>query len=67
MKKEHGKGLIRKPAVSGTFYPKDREALSRQIDELLDSVVVKNYGDPIGFAGVMKKYNFAGLDRKSVV
>ena len=34
MKKEHGKGLIRKPAVAGTFYPKDKEALSRQIEYL---------------------------------
>ncbi len=60
MKKEHGKGLIRKPAVSGTFYPKDREALSRQIDELLDSVVVKNYGDPIGFVCPHAGYIYSG-------
>ena len=40
--------MIRKPAVAGAFYPGDKEALNRQIDEFLDSVIVKDYGNHIG-------------------
>ena len=52
--------MIRKPAVAGTFYPLDKGMLNRQIDEFLDSVVVKDYGDPIGFVCPHAGYIYSG-------
>jgi AmmeMemoRadiSam system protein B len=53
--------MIRKPAVAGTFYPSDKEALTRQIDQLLDAVIIKDYGDPIGFVCPHAGYIYSGL------
>jgi AmmeMemoRadiSam system protein B len=53
--------VIRKPAVAGTFYPNDKEALNRQIDEFLDSVIVRDYGDPIGFVCPHAGYIYSGF------
>ena len=53
--------MIRKPAVAGTFYPNDKEALNRQIDEFLDSVIVRDYGDPIGFVCPHAGYIYSGF------
>ena len=53
--------MIRKPAVAGTFYPGDKEALTAQVDNLLDTIVVKDYGDPIGFVCPHAGYIFSGL------
>ncbi len=53
--------MIRKPVVAGTFYPDDKEALIRQIDELLDSVVIENFGDPIGFVCPHAGYIYSGF------
>ena len=52
--------MIRKPAVAGTFYPLDKDMLNRQIDEFLDSVIVKEYGDPIGFVCPHAGYIYSG-------
>ena len=40
--------MIRKPAVAGSFYPLDRGMLNRQIDECLDSVIIKIMGIHLG-------------------
>ena len=53
--------MIRKPAVAGTFYPRDKYELIKQIDEFLDSVIVKNYGDPIGFVCPHAGYIYSGF------
>ena len=53
--------MIRKPAVAGAFYPGDKEALNRQIDEFLDSVIVKDYGNPIGFVCPHAGYIYSGF------
>jgi hypothetical protein len=53
--------MIRKPAVAGAFYPSDEYALSRQIDELLDSVVTEYFGDPIGFVCPHAGYIYSGF------
>ena len=52
--------MIRKPAVAGTFYPLDKGMLNRQIDEYLDSVIIKAYGDPIGFVCPHAGYIYSG-------
>ena len=53
--------MIRKPAVAGTFYPLDKYELIKQIDEFLDSVIVKGYGDPIGFVCPHAGYIYSGF------
>ena len=52
--------MIRKPAVAGAFYPSDKEALTAQIDNFLDSIIVKDYGDPIGFICPHAGYIYSG-------
>ena len=52
--------MIRKPAVAGSFYPLDKDMLNRQIDEFLDSVIIKDYGDPIGFVCPHAGYIYSG-------
>ena len=52
--------MIRKPAVAGSFYPLDRGMLNRQIDECLDSVIIKDYGDPLGFVCPHAGYIYSG-------
>ena len=53
--------MIRNPAVAGAFYPGDKEALNRQIDEFLDSAIVRDYGDPIGFVCPHAGYIYSGF------
>lgn len=53
--------MIRKPVVAGVFYPGDEEALTAQVDNFLDTIVVKDYGDPIGFICPHAGYIFSGL------
>ena len=53
--------MIRKPAVAGAFYPGDKEALNRQIDEFLDSIIIKDYGNPIGFVCPHAGYIYSGF------
>ena len=53
--------MIRKPAVAGTFYPLDKYELIKQIDEFLDSVIVKDYGNPIGFVCPHAGYIYSGF------
>ena len=53
--------MIRKPAAAGAFYPYDKRALNRQIDEFLDSVIVKDYGNPIGFVCPHAGYIYSGF------
>jgi AmmeMemoRadiSam system protein B len=52
--------MIRKPSVAGSFYPLDKGMLIRQIDEYLDSVIIKEYGDPIGFICPHAGYIYSG-------
>lgn len=52
--------MIRKPAVAGTFYPLDKGMLIRQIDGYLDSVIIRDYGDPIGFVCPHAGYIYSG-------
>jgi AmmeMemoRadiSam system protein B len=53
--------VIRKPAVAGAFYPDNKEALTAQIDNFLDTIIVKDYGDPIGFVCPHAGYIYSGL------
>ena len=53
--------MIRKPAVAGTFYPLDKYELIKQIDEFLESVIIKDYGDPIGFVCPHAGYIYSGF------
>ena len=53
--------MIRKPAVAGAFYPLNKYELIKQIDEFLDSVIIRDYGDPIGFVCPHAGYIYSGF------